>query len=303
MLTLGVALLAACGTPAGSDHPHWAAGNGAGGGLNPDGSGGPEPSASPSASPSPDNPFADRVPRFPAPPIAQPITVPDGPASPVYHRLPVNQPVAFLTIDDGLVQLPDAVTLMRAAGIPFSMFLIAPVAAKNAGFFRQLQAAGGVVEDHTIDHPELKGTSYAYQHHQICDAASTLTGTFGRRPSLFRPPYGDYDRTTQRVAHDCGFKVVLYWSETVVNGAVRYQTADHRIQPGDIILMHFRTTFVQDVLAALTAIHNAGLTPALLEDYLPGGDGTHADAGGGSPRFGPDMDATEPNSEPRMGRL
>jgi hypothetical protein len=32
--------------------------------------------------------------------------------------------------------------------------------------------------------------------------------------------------------------------------------------------MHFRPTFFQDVIAALNAIHDAGLTPALLENYL-----------------------------------
>jgi hypothetical protein len=44
--------------------------------------------------------------------------------------------------------------------------------------------------------------------------------------------------------------------------------AAHRIFPGDIILMHFRPAFLRDVLAALRAIHAAGLTPALLEDYV-----------------------------------
>ena len=41
---------------------------------------------------------------------------------------------------------------------------------------------------------------------------------------------------------------------------------------GDIILMHFRPAFVEDFLAALRVIYEAGLAPALLEDYinLPG---------------------------------
>jgi hypothetical protein len=43
----------------------------------------------------------------------------------------------------------------------------------------------------------------------------------------------------------------------------------HKVQPGDIILMHFRPRFVDDFLAVLGAIHRAGLTPARLEDYIP----------------------------------
>jgi peptidoglycan/xylan/chitin deacetylase (PgdA/CDA1 family) len=85
---------------------------------------------------------------------------------------------------------------------------------------------------------------------------------------LFRPPFGDRDNTTLTVAHGCGLKAAFMWKETVDKGKVRYQEG-HTVQPGDIILMHFRPAFVKDFLAALRAIHAAGLTPALLEDYIP----------------------------------
>jgi len=211
---------------------------------------------------------AHTVTAIPPAPAAQPIHVPAGPYAPIYKRLPVTQPVAFLTIDDGWFQLPDDPRLMRDAHIPFTMFLIGPVAAKNPGFFAQLESSGGVVEDHTITHPELRGKSYEFQRHEVCDARTSLEHTFGTTLHLFRPPFGDYDQTTLRAVHDCGLKAAFYWSETVNNGAVAYQTAEHRIHPGDIILMHFRPAFTNDVIAALTAIHNAGLTPALLEDYI-----------------------------------
>jgi peptidoglycan/xylan/chitin deacetylase (PgdA/CDA1 family) len=257
-LTLAVA--AACTS---APRTHWSEGQGEGGG-------GPVTSApaSPTGSPGGGNPDLAMVPKFGPPPVPRPIAVPAGPVAPIYHRLPVSQPVAFLTIDDGQVQLPQGIQLMQAAHIRFTMFLIAPVAARNPAFFEQLEAAGGVVEDHTITHSEMKGKSYDFQRHEVCDARTSLEQTFGTRLQLFRPPYGDYDQTTLRAVHDCGLKAALHWSETVNDGKVFYQTADHHIAPGDIILMHFRPAFVQDVLAALTAIHDAGLTPALLEDYL-----------------------------------
>ncbi|HWB37849.1 MAG TPA: polysaccharide deacetylase family protein, partial [Rugosimonospora sp.] len=191
-----------------------------------------------------------------------------GPRAKFFSRIPTTQPVAFLTMDDGWTQAPADIQLMRAAHIPFMMFLIAPVAARSPDFFHQLVRAGGVVGDHTINHPDLKGRSYASQRHEMCDSATSLTTTFGTRPKLFRPPFGSYDSTTLQVAHDCGFTAVVNWSETVDKGIVRYQTAQHVIKPGDIILMHFRPAFVDDVLAALNAIKAAGLTPALLSDYI-----------------------------------
>lgn len=227
----------------------------------------PTPSSPPAPS-APANPYLAMVPKFDPAPVAQPIAVPPGPVAPIYHRLPVPQRVAFLTMDDGQVQLPEAIPLMQAAHIRFTMFLIAPVAAQNPSFFQQLVAAGGVIEDHTITHPEMKGKSYAFQRHEVCDAKGSLEQTFGTHLRFFRPPYGDYDQTTLRAVHDCGLTAAFHWSETVNDGKVFYQTDDHHIAAGDIILMHFRPAFVQDVLAALTAIHDAGLTPALLEDYF-----------------------------------
>jgi peptidoglycan/xylan/chitin deacetylase (PgdA/CDA1 family) len=259
--------IAACSSP---PTAHWFEGQGGEGGGGPvaSQSGDSGSPASSATGPAGTNPYLARVPKFDPQPVPQPIAVPAGPLAPIYHRLPVNQPVAFLTMDDGFTQLPEGIQLMQAAHIRFTMFLIAPVADKSPGFFKQLEAAGGVIEDHTIDHPEMKGKPYAFQRHQICDARTMEENAFGIHETLFRPPFGDYDQNTLRAVHDCGLKAAFHWSETVNGGQVFYQTANHHIQAGDIILMHFRPAFIADVLAALTAIHDAGLTPALLEDYI-----------------------------------
>jgi peptidoglycan/xylan/chitin deacetylase (PgdA/CDA1 family) len=216
------------------------------------------------------NPFLLQVPGFPPAPEPVPVRLnAAGGLAPFLSRVPTGQRVAFLTIDDGITRLPEALALMQAANIPFTMFLTSGYAAADPGFFRSLTRRGGVIADHTIDHPSLRGKSYEFQRHQLCASAQRLNSLFGAQPRLFRPPYGEFDATTRRAAHDCGFTAVLNWSETVDHGRVAYQTAQHVIRPGDIILMHFRPAFVADVLAALNAIHAAGLTPAVLSDYLP----------------------------------
>jgi peptidoglycan/xylan/chitin deacetylase (PgdA/CDA1 family) len=213
-----------------------------------------------------------KLPHFGPAPRAVPIALPAGPDAQIFFRLPVTAPVAFLTMDDGLDQLPVDLTVMKAAHVPFTMFLIAPVAAKDPAFFTQLVGDGGVIEDHTMTHPDLRGKPYAAQQSEICEARTLVAKTFGKTPTLFRPPFGDYDTNTLKAVHDCGLLAAFHWSETVDSGIVRYQTATHKIRAGDILLMHFRPTFVEDVVAALTAIYDAGLTPALLEDYVTAPD-------------------------------
>ena len=100
-------------------------------------------------------------------------------------------------------------------------------------------ADGGVIEDHTLTHQVMGGRSETFQRKEICGARSLVGRTFGRSPVLFRPPYGDYDKTTLEVVHGCGLAAAFDWSEAVRSGKVHYQTSVHKIRPGDILLTHF----------------------------------------------------------------
>jgi peptidoglycan/xylan/chitin deacetylase (PgdA/CDA1 family) len=176
--------------------------------------------------------------------------------------------VAFLTIDDGWIKRPEALELLRESDVSVTLFLTINAIKDNPDYFKQLRDAGADIEAHTFTHPNLKGKSYDFQKHEICGSADQLRTMYGQRPTLFRPPFGDKDATTLQVAHDCGLKAGFFWRETVDKGIVRYQQGNS-VQRGDIILMHFRDRFVDDFIAALQAISAAGLTPALLIDYMP----------------------------------
>ncbi|GIM88647.1 polysaccharide deacetylase family protein [Paractinoplanes toevensis] len=209
-----------------------------------------------------------RVPKFPAPPAPIPVTLPTDGRAGWFNRIPTTQKVAFITIDDGWSKDPLALKLFRAAHVPITLFLEINAIKSDPGYFKPLQESGAVIENHTISHPNLKGRSYAFQKHEICGGADRLAQYYGRRPVLFRPPGGTHDATTLRVAHDCGMRAAFFWKETTDHGKVFFQEG-HQVQPGDIILMHFRPRFVDDFLAVLKAIHDAGLTPARLQDYIP----------------------------------
>lgn len=215
-----------------------------------------------------DSPYADRIPDFPDPPAPHKIALPDGPA-PWLSRIETDQPVAFITIDDGYVRHPEAQALIRDSGVPVSLFPISSVAAEDPTWFSTIRdEADATIQAHTVTHARLRGLSYEAQRKEICGAADQLEQMFGTRPTLFRSPGGLKDDTTLQVAKDCGFKAVFFWKEAVNDGHVQFQEGTV-IQPGDVILMHFRQTFVEDYLALLQGIKDAGLTPARLEDYIP----------------------------------
>jgi peptidoglycan/xylan/chitin deacetylase (PgdA/CDA1 family) len=263
-------LTAGCGASSRSGRVHRIASPSRSGGPNTSNDDNPDDGNPPIGSPPPPPIPADflaRIPQFPPPPPPKPIAMPPGPSAAWLNHIPTSQPVAFLTIDDGWTKVPQAIQLVQAAHIPLTLFLTINAIRSDPDYFKKLQAAGAVIEAHTITHTELRGMSYDYQRREVCGSADQLGALYGRRPVLFRPPFGDKDATTLRVVHDCGLKAAFSWKETVNTGIVRYQVG-HRVQRGDIILMHFRPAFVADFLAALRAIHDAGLTPALLENYI-----------------------------------
>jgi peptidoglycan/xylan/chitin deacetylase (PgdA/CDA1 family) len=225
--------------------------------------------AGPSTPATPTGPYAARLPHFLVAPTPEPVTVPAGAGAGWYSRIATTQPVAFVTIDDGWIKRPEARQLLADAHVPVTLFLTVDAIRDNPEYFRQLQLAtpNVAIEAHTITHQLLRGKPYLTQRREICGSADELAKLYGRRPVLFRPPFGSKDATTLQAARDCGMKAVFFWTESVDKGNVRYQ-GEHKVHPGDIILMHFRERFVDDFIAALTAIHAAGLTPALLSDYV-----------------------------------
>jgi peptidoglycan/xylan/chitin deacetylase (PgdA/CDA1 family) len=276
---LAVALIAGCGTPTPVPvgTPQATAGSAVPSSSAPNGDDGQGATATPSADwqgataapgvqPLTAQELA-QIPHFPPRPAPHPITVPAGASAGWYSSIPTDQPVAFITIDDGWVKSPQAVQLFHAAHVPVTLFLDIKAIRSDYAYFKPLQQAGAVIEAHTINHIDLKGQPYGVQKQEICGSADQLGQIYGRRPVLFRPPFGDKDANTLLAVHDCGLKAAFFWKEATDDGIVRFQTG-HTVKAGDIILMHFRPAFVRDFLAILNAISQAGLTPALLEDYI-----------------------------------
>jgi peptidoglycan/xylan/chitin deacetylase (PgdA/CDA1 family) len=185
--------------------------------------------------------------------------------APVVTRVPTTDPVVFLTIDDGHTRAPELVEALAELGIPTTLFLNDRPIEQGAEFFRSLPDA--VVEAHTQTHADLRGLPEDRQRAEICRNAEVAQRAFGRRPVLFRPPYGNYDEATRRAAAACGMAAIVLWEETV-NGTTMSYRSTPALRPGDIVLLHFRPQLVAELRMIVERVEAAGLRIALLEDYL-----------------------------------
>ncbi|MFD3921307.1 polysaccharide deacetylase family protein [Streptomyces sp. NPDC058595] len=193
---------------------------------------------------------------------------------PVFTRVPTKEKVVFLTIDDGAEKDPELLRMMTELKIPYSAFLSDYVIRDDYAYFKKMQARGVSLHNHTLTHPYLPGLSYEKQKREICGQQEKIEKRYGKRPELFRPPYGNYNAATLRAAKSCGVKAVPLWSSEAFPDHMEWREWDRDLHPGDIVLTHFRgkrewkgsmPDMIRHVMKKIT---DKGYAVAKLEDYV-----------------------------------
>nr|WP_246574424.1 polysaccharide deacetylase family protein [Streptomyces genisteinicus] len=193
---------------------------------------------------------------------------------PVFTTVPTKEKIVFLTIDDGAEKDPELLRMMTELQIPYSAFLSDYVIDDDYGYFAKMRDAGAALHNHTLNHRYLPGLSYAQQQREICGQQEKLQKRYGTRPRLFRPPYGNYNGDTLRVAKSCGVEAVPLWASEAFPDHMEWREWDRDLHPGDIILTHFRGkgdwkgTMPDMIRRVMQTVTEKGYAVAKLEDYV-----------------------------------
>ncbi|MFJ2739051.1 polysaccharide deacetylase family protein [Streptomyces sp. NPDC087440] len=193
---------------------------------------------------------------------------------PVFTTVPVKDRVVFLTIDDGAEKDPELLRMMDELKIPYSSFLSDYLVKEDYGYFKKMQDKGVALHNHTLNHRYLPGLTYQQQKREICGQQANIEKHYGKRPPLFRPPYGNYNKDTLVAAKSCGVKAVPLWAAEAFPDRMEWREWDRDLHPGDIVLTHFRgpddwkgsmPDMIRRVMKTITA---KGYAVAKLEDYV-----------------------------------
>ncbi|MEU6679238.1 polysaccharide deacetylase family protein [Streptomyces sp. NPDC046853] len=193
---------------------------------------------------------------------------------PVFTTIPTKKKVVFLTMDDGAEKDPALLKMMSELQIPYTAFLSDYLVKEDYGYFKKMQSRGVELNNHTLHHRYLPGLSYAGQRREICGMQDIIHQRYGKRPELFRPPYGNYNADTLRAAKSCGIKAVPLWASEAFADHMEWREWDRDLHPGDIILTHFRGredwkgTMPDMIRKVMKTVTDKGYAVARLEDYL-----------------------------------
>ena len=181
----------------------------------------------------------------------------------VVRHVDTRDPVAFLTIDDGIHRTPAAAEVLD--GIPATFFLNSGPVTAGKDYW---SALGHPIQAHTIRHPTLTRLDAQGQREEVCGNAARISKFTGKPVWMLRPPYGVFNATTQHVAAGCGIDYIVMWDAIAENGRMQYGRGGG-MTPGTIILLHFTPRLADDLRMALAAMRKAGLQPGDLTEYLP----------------------------------
>ena len=110
-------------------------------------------------------------------------------------------------------------------------------------FVKEIAKRGHEIGNHSLTHPHMSRMDSIAIQKELSDLDDMLEELTGRRSTLFRPPFGEYNDTVIKAAHEAGYEVIQWsrdtvdWrqdrsAQTILDGVLK------KLQSGDIILCH-----------------------------------------------------------------
>ena len=144
---------------------------------------------------------------------------------------------------------------------------------------KEIARRGHEIGNHSTSHPEMSKLSQEKIRQELkvmSDNAEALTGV---RPTLFRPPYGDYNNNVVLTARQEGYEVIqwsvdsLDWKNRGVQDLISKSTKN--VKSGDIVLFHNDSKYILDALpAVLKSYQQQGLKIVPISQILLPGETT-----------------------------
>ena len=143
----------------------------------------------------------------------------------------------YLTFDDGPnpIWTPEILSILEAYGAHASFFVIGENAKAWPALIERELRDGDTIGDHSWSHPNLTRLSASAVFGELASAEHLIAALTGKAPSLWRPPYEDFNRSVIGIASGLGMKMQL-WSVS---------TGDWQL-PGTQVL----------VIRVMAALHN-----------------------------------------------
>lgn len=151
----------------------------------------------------------------------------------------------YLTFDDGPDEniTPRLLELLSKHKIKATFFMVGQKAERYPEIVLQIHKNGHAIGNHSYTHPHLIFKSKESIEGEIKRTDEAVFEITGKRPTLFRPPHGQFGFAVLSILKSTNHRMVL-WSASSQDYKVKTSTEKIQarmkkyVRPGKIVLMH-----------------------------------------------------------------
>ena len=162
-------------------------------------------------------------------------------------------------------------------GVKTTFFLVDIWTQKYPELVKEIHDRGHEIGNHSTTHPQMSKLSAEKMERELSVMSDHVEAITGVRPTLFRPPFGDYNNQVILTARQMGYTPVqwsvdsLDWKNRGLNDLITRATKN--VKSGDIILFHNDSQYIADALpAVLKSYRQQGLTVVPVSQLLLDGE-------------------------------
>ena len=190
----------------------------------------------------------------------------------------------------GVDYTDELLKIMDEYDVKCTFFMVQFWAEKYPEYVKKIAGAGHEIGTHSKTHPKMSELAKAEIEEELSSSCSAIEKITGKRPELFRPPFGDYDNLLIETAKEQGLFTIqwdvdsLDWKNlSAQNIALRVING---VKSGSIILCHNNGLHTAQALPMiLSSLKNKGYSFVPIgeliyrENYTIGSDGRQISAG------------------------
>lgn len=178
----------------------------------------------------------------------------------------------------GADNTPKLLDILDEYNAKCTFFLVGIWVDKYPEMVKAIVERGHEIGNHSATHPHMSQISEAKNLEELRIMSDKVENLTGVRPTLFRPPYGDYNNKVIRTARGAGYEAVqwsvdsLDWKNISPQDMIRRAG---KVGRGDIILFHNDSQYLLDALPTLLqSYQDQGLQMVKVSDLLLTGETT-----------------------------
>ncbi len=161
-------------------------------------------------------------------------------------------------------QTKEILDILDEYGVKATFFLVGLWVDKYPELVKEIHDRGHEIGNHSDSHPHMSQLSESQIVKELDGVSDKIEAITGVRPTLFRPPYGDYNNRVVTVSRAQNYECVqwsvdsLDWKNRGVEDLVKRATTG--VKKGDIVLFHNDSQYITQALrAVLDAYQRQGL--------------------------------------------